>query len=131
MSHVARSSSPQAWPFRETPTGSFPERLQSKENRTGIGRVRECRTIEADKRRRVQHGGVLENFSDRIANNFIGPIERRARRKLKCRDQIASIKLRDESGGRRAQLPMREHDQPAINDQDAEGNSNKASVSQL
>src|SRR5262249_12398170 len=90
-------------------------------------RVGERRAVETDKRGRVQHGWVLANFIDSLANNFIGSIERCTRRKLKCRNQIASIKLRDEAGRRRAQLAKRERDQPAINNQDDEGNSNKAS----
>src|SRR5262249_56201702 len=80
---------------RETPASPFLERLQGKENRTGVWCVRECRTIEADKGGRVQRSGVFENFPDSLANNSIGPIERRARRKLKRRNQIASIELRD------------------------------------
>src|SRR5262249_42583981 len=80
---------------RETPASPFLERLQGKENRTGVWCVRECRTVETDKRGRVQRGGVLENFLDSLANNSIGPIEGGARRKLKRRNQIASIELRD------------------------------------
>src|SRR5262249_25858567 len=115
---------PRSW---EAPAGPFLERRQGKENRAGIRRVGECRAVETDKRGRVQHGGVLENFSDSLANNFIGSIERRAGRKLKGRDQITSIKLWDEPGGRCAQLPIGERDYTAINNQDDEGNSNETS----
>src|SRR5262249_8403981 len=80
---------------RETPASPFLERLQGKENRTGVWCVRECRTVETDKRARVQRSGMFENFPDSLANNPIGPIEGRARRKLKRRNQIASIELRD------------------------------------
>src|SRR2546430_8335780 len=44
---------------RETPAGPLLERLQGKENRTGVGRVRECSTIEADKRGRVDRKSVV------------------------------------------------------------------------
>src|SRR5215831_11444189 len=107
--------------------GPFLERLQGEKNRTGVRRVRKCRPVEANKGGDSLDRRVLENFSAGLVNNFIGPVERGAGRKLKRRNQITSIKLRDEPGGGRTELSIRERNQAAIGNQENEGNSNKPS----
>ena len=76
---------------RQAFVGAFLERRQGEENRTGIRCVRECRAVETNKCGRVQDGRVLENFGADLADDFIGAIERGARRKLDRRDQVASV----------------------------------------
>src|SRR5262249_49662292 len=84
---------------RETPASPFLERLQGKENRAGVWCVRECRTVETDKRGRVQRSGVLENFPDTAENTPTGPMEGGAGRKIKHRKKIPSIERGDWAGG--------------------------------
>jgi hypothetical protein len=61
--------------------------------------------------------GVFEDDLGGAAHHRVGARQRGAGRQLDHGDQIALVLLRDEAGGRAAELPGGEADQPGIDDQ--------------
>ena len=93
------------------------ERLENDEDHAGVGGVGECRSVKADERIDVLDALALENDVGRLAQHLVGTVKRCAGRKLEGRDQIATIKLRDEAGRCPAQQIEGQIDQAAIDDE--------------
>src|SRR5262245_12350371 len=82
----------------------FIEGIERDENSTRVWRVRKRRAGKADDVDGMRDPGDRQRDFDSLAVDLIGPRERRRRRQLRDDDQIAAIKLRNESDRRLAEF---------------------------
>ena len=101
---------------REAFGGALGERLQHREDGAGVRRIGERRAIEASEGDHMGHALGAEYDLGGLPDDRIGAGEGGAGRQLDDGDHIALILRRDESGGRAAELPGGEGDQPGIDE---------------
>jgi hypothetical protein len=106
--------------------GPHLERLEREEYRARVRRVGEGGAREAGEVHGVDDARHLQGRLDDLPIDRIGAGERGAARQLRHDDQIAGIELRDETGGRLAELVEAIGDDAGIDEQHQHGEAHDA-----